>query len=71
MQIKDLLIENDKLSHTKLWSNIAYAVGSAVVIIQAYKGSLSVDIFGVYMAVVGLHTIASKWVGTQASPPPA
>lgn len=61
-----------KVSHTKLWANVAYAVASYAIIAQAYKGNLTYDMLGVYLGAVALHGGASKAIalkyGTKKEP---
>lgn len=66
MKITDLLTSDDgRLSHTKLWSNVAYLIATVVVLIMACNGTLGIDVFGTYLGVVGAHNALSKWVGTH------
>jgi len=57
MNLKDLITnESDKLSHTKVWANIAYAAAT-------YKFMFSVvtpDIWLIFLGIVGAHGVASK-----------
>lgn len=54
-----------ELSHTKLWSNIANAVASFVVVKMALTGTLSAEIFVGYLAVVGASAVASKYLSLK------
>jgi hypothetical protein len=65
MRLSDLFTEDGKLSHTKCWSNIAYATATVVFMVQAYKGTLNSDVWLIYLAVVGTHTAASKFLGMK------
>lgn len=56
-----------ELSHTKLWTNIAYGMATWVIYTQANKGVLTVDMMLVYLAVVGAHGTASKWISLRYS----
>lgn len=64
MQLKDLVTDfaTNKMSRTKLWSNIANFVASAIVILQAYKGTLLIDIFIAYLVFVGASSLGSKFL---------
>lgn len=68
MQWRDLITdsaERDKISHTKVWSNLAYAAATAVFIVQAFKGTLEADVWLIYLGVVGAHSAASKVVSLK------
>ena len=67
MSILDLISSqsSERLSHTKLWTNIAYAVASAVVILQNERGTLTTELLLIYLAVVGAHGAASKWISAR------
>lgn len=54
-----------KVSHTKFWSNIAYATGTAAIVITTFKGNLTPDLFLIYLSVVGGAAIASKFVSLR------
>lgn len=61
MNFKDLFTDhNGKLSHTRLWSNIAYGAATVIVLWYAYKLQLSWDMFLSYLGVVGSATAVSK-----------
>lgn len=61
MNMKELVTNNDgKLSHTKVWSNIAYGTATIVFIYQAYNQTLTADIWLIYLGVVGAHSAVSK-----------
>ena len=49
-----------RVSHTKFWANIAYLVASYAVLAQAYKGSLTYDMLGIYLGAVAVHGAANK-----------
>lgn len=74
MSIKDLITDfgTNRLSHTKVWSNIANATATAIVIVQAFKGVLLVDIFIVYLVFVGASSLGSKFLSFKygAEKPP-
>ena len=68
MTLTDLVTDSQdpsRLSHTKLWSNIAYAAATLVFLLEAWKGTLTSDIWLVYLAVVGAHTTASKFLSMK------
>ena len=72
MQLRDLWVDSadpDRLSQSKFWSNVAYTVGSAVIITAAVKGTLTGDMLLIYLGVVGLHTVSSKAIGLKFSSP--
>jgi hypothetical protein len=67
MNIKDLITDfgTGRLSHTKLWSNIANLTATCIVIIQAINGSLLVDIFIAYLVFVGASSLGSKFLSMK------
>ncbi|MCD0491390.1 hypothetical protein [Chromobacterium violaceum] len=54
-----------RLSHSKLWANIACAVGSGMFIYQGVAGTLSYEIWLVYMGSVGGYSAARSWIATR------
>jgi hypothetical protein len=63
MQWRDFIASEadvTRVSHTKVWSNVAYLAATVVFILQAYKGSLTSDVWFIYLGIVGAHTAASK-----------
>lgn len=66
MNLKEFITgENGKLSHTKLWSNVAYATMTFIVIFMAIKGTLLLDMFIAYGIIVALHNSASKLISAK------
>ena len=62
MDIKDLVTnENGNMSHTKVWTNIAYLAATAKFIME----SAPPDIWLIYLGVVGAHGLLSKAVSIK------
>lgn len=59
------------VSHTKLWANVAYFSSTVAFCWAAWKGTLTADIWLIYLGVVGAHTAASKLIGLKYAPQPA
>jgi hypothetical protein len=57
-----LLDDSGKLSNSKLWSFVANAVGSYVVIHYTMDGKLTSEFFLIYMGVVGSGAVANKLI---------
>lgn len=57
------------VSHTKLWANVAYASATAAFLNGAVGGTLTADVWLIYLGVVGTHTAASKLIGLRYSGP--
>jgi len=58
MSLYDLLTGKDgRISHVKMWANVACATASGVIIHQEYKGLLSWDIFALYLGTVGVYSV--------------
>lgn len=53
---------NGKPSHTKVFSSVAYITATWIVIVLTYRNTLNVDYFLWYLAIVGAHATASKWI---------
>lgn len=72
MKLSDLFVdagEPDRLSHTKLWANIAYAASTVAFVYQAYKGTLDSDVWALYLGIVGAHSTASKFLSLKFRQP--
>ncbi len=54
-----------KFSHTKFWANIAYATATFVILYLLFKGQLTETYFVDYLAVVALHSSASKFIALK------
>ena len=69
MKLKDLITDFglNRLSHTKLWANVAYATGTGAVALDAYRGTLNTEIFLGYLAIVGASSTASKLLSLRYS----
>lgn len=63
MKITDLITEsdNDTLSHTKIWANIAYFAGTYKFI----TADVNADIWLIYLGVVGSAQVASKYLSLR------
>jgi len=73
LSLKDLLTGKDgRISHVKLWANVASLTATGVVIWYAWRGSLTWDMFGLYLATVGGYYTVGKYLdlkhGTPSSP---
>ncbi|WP_293934021.1 hypothetical protein [Iodobacter sp.] len=69
MNLSDLVTnpQTNRLSHTKLWANIACAASTAVFIKQGFAGTLSSDGWLVYLGVVGGYAVAQRWLANRKS----
>lgn len=57
--------DGSKVSHTKVWSNIAYAAATVVFVVQALNQTLQAEVWLIYLGVVGAHSAASKVVSLK------
>ena len=48
------------VSHTKVWSNIAYAAATGAFVYMSYAGTASADIWLIYLASIGASATVSK-----------
>lgn len=63
MKFSDLILTpQGKVSHTKLWGNIACATATFAIIWQTVKNGITYDILGMYLAIVGGYSTASKFL---------
>lgn len=63
MKISDLFTDVDgSLSHTKIWSNIAYACGTYKF---AITPDIAPDVWLIYLGVVGSAQVASKFLSLR------
>ena len=63
MDLKPLVLDhNGNLSHTKVWSNIAYVVATYIVIKLTINNTLTEDYFLWYLTIVAGHTAISKYL---------
>jgi ABC-type phosphate/phosphonate transport system permease subunit len=66
MKMKELITGTDgKLSHTKIWSNIANATSTWIVIKMAFLGTLTPDIFMIYLIFVGASRLGSEFIARK------
>lgn len=66
--VKGFLSEQGQLSHTKLWSSVAYATGSWVIINQTLAHSLNTECFIAYLTICAAHSGYSKFISTTNPP---
>ncbi|SCX40426.1 hypothetical protein [Nitrosospira sp. Nsp1] len=57
------------VSHTKLWANVAYLTATGAFCVAAWQGTLTPDVWLIYLGVVGAHTAASKLIGLKYAAP--
>jgi hypothetical protein len=67
MKLSDLITEPDgkRLSHSKIWSNIANAVMTAGVAKMFFAATLSADILMIYAVFVGASSLGSKFLNLR------
>ncbi|WP_321883563.1 hypothetical protein [Burkholderia cepacia] len=64
MHIADLITGHDgKLSHAKLWPNVASAVATGMFIYQGYRNQLTFDTWLIYLACVGGYSAIIQAIG--------
>ena len=62
MKLSDMVMNsNGKLSHTKVWTNIAYLAATVKFIMQ----DAPPDIWLIYLGVVGAHGLLAKVVSIK------
>lgn len=55
----------NRLSHSKLWANVACAAATGMFIYQGVSGSLTPDVWLIYLGVVGGYSAARSWIATR------
>ena len=65
--VKDLFQnpKDGRISASKFWLNIAFAVASGILVILATNGTLNVDIFIAYLMIVSGNNLTSKWISLK------
>ncbi|MCA8183812.1 hypothetical protein [Burkholderia vietnamiensis] len=64
MHISDLITGHDgKLSHAKLWPNIASAVATGMFIYQGVTKQLTIETWAIYLACVGGYSAIIQAIG--------
>lgn len=65
--VKDLFQnpKDGRISASKFWLNIAFAVASGILVILATNGTLNVDIFIAYLMIVSGNNLTSKWISMK------
>ncbi|WP_432719866.1 hypothetical protein R0381_003631 [Jeongeupia wiesaeckerbachi] len=64
MRVLELISNADtgRLSHTKLWANVACAASTGMFVYQGVKDTLSVDTWLVYLGLVGGYVAALRLI---------
>ncbi|UDM18437.1 hypothetical protein [Vogesella sp. XCS3] len=67
MRLSDLFTNpaSGRLSHSKLWANVACASATGMFIYQGVAGQLTTDTWLVYLGVVGGYSAARSWIAAK------
>lgn len=67
MTLSDLFTNpaTGRLSHSKLWANVACATATGMFVYQGIAGQLTTDTWLVYLGVVGGYSAARSWIATK------
>ena len=67
MTLSDLFTNpvSGRLSHSKLWANVACATATGMFVYQGIAGQLTTDTWLVYLGVVGGYSAARSWIATK------
>ncbi|WP_459199064.1 hypothetical protein ACQVRX_11305 [Ralstonia pseudosolanacearum] len=60
--------ETCRLSHTKLWPNVANLAATAIFMREGWDHRLTPEIWGVYLAAVGGYTVLMRLATRKAKP---
>lgn len=71
MRLSDLVKDagTGLMSHTKVWSNIAYATATIAFIYMCYVGTASPEIWMIYLGGIGASTTLSKLLSLKYGVP--
>ncbi|OHX12296.1 hypothetical protein [Chromobacterium sphagni] len=64
MRIADLFCSphSRRLSHSRLWANIACAAATAMFIVGGWRGTLTPDLWLIYLGVVGGYSASLRMI---------
>jgi len=67
MRLSDLFTNpaSGRLSHSKLWANVAYSSATGMFVYQGVAGQLTTDTWLVYLGVVGGYSAARSWIAAK------
>ena len=67
MRLSDLVTNpaSGRLSHSKLWANIAYASATGMFVYQGVAGVLTAETWLIYLGAVGGYSAARSWIATR------
>ncbi|OHX10278.1 MULTISPECIES: hypothetical protein [Chromobacterium] len=54
-----------RLSHSKLWANVACAAATGMFVYQGVAGTLTAEVWLIYLGVVGGYSAARSWIATK------
>lgn len=64
MKLSDFFTDPDTghIDIRKFWTNVSYAVSTAIFIWQAYTHDLTIEVQAIYLGVVGGSAALSEWI---------
>lgn len=64
MRLSDFFTDPDTghLDIRKFWTNVSYGVSTAIFIWQAYTRDLTIEVWAIYLGVVGGSAALSEWI---------
>ncbi|BAK76473.1 hypothetical protein NH8B_2087 [Pseudogulbenkiania sp. NH8B] len=67
MHLSDLVTNpaTGRLSHTKLWANVACASATGLFVYQGVQGTLGADVWLTYLGTLGCYSAARSWIATR------
>jgi len=67
MRLADLFTNpaSGRLSHSKLWANVACATATGMFVYQGVAGTLTAEVWLIYLGVVGGYSAARSWIATR------
>ncbi|UTH73959.1 hypothetical protein [Chromobacterium sp. IIBBL 290-4] len=67
MKLADLFTNpaTGRLSHSKLWANVACAAATCMFVYQGMAGTLTAEVWLIYLGVVGGYSAARSWIAAK------
>ncbi|TCP09259.1 hypothetical protein EV683_12929 [Crenobacter luteus] len=67
MRLADLFTNpaSGRLSHSKLWANVACATATGMFVYQGVAGALTAEVWLIYLGVVGGYSAARSWIASR------
>ncbi|KUM02284.1 hypothetical protein KIF53_18045 [Chromobacterium subtsugae] len=73
MRLSDLVRgpHSRRLSHSRLWANVACAAATAMFVVDGWRGTLTPDLWLIYLGVVGGYSASLRLISAYRGRSPA